>query len=125
MELPNSLLNLLRHQLYSPRRLTPSHVFLFVRLVFSRTVFDIFLDQVRRASRDLSEVQAQRCPASCLGDTTATGEQVQLGLEYESSRQSSDGFHNPFSSGFMWGGWVSSTTENSAARPLFTPRGFF
>ncbi|KAE8335236.1 hypothetical protein BDV24DRAFT_11417 [Aspergillus arachidicola] len=27
-----------------------------------------------------------------------------FGLEYESSRQSSDGFHNPFSSDFVWVG---------------------
>ena len=64
MELPNDLLNLLRHQLYSPSPLNAISC-VFIRLShISRDVFDIFLVQVRRASRDLRGCSSSE--VSCL-----------------------------------------------------------
>jgi hypothetical protein len=78
MDLPNELLNLLRHQLDSPSPLNAISCVSICLSRVSRNFFDIFLVQVRGASRDLRGVQAQRCPVSCLGDTTTAGEQVHL-----------------------------------------------
>lgn len=64
MELPNDLLNLLRHQLHSP---SPLNAISYVSLCSSRilyAVFDIFLVQVRRAPRDLRECSSSE--VSCL-----------------------------------------------------------
>jgi hypothetical protein len=58
MELPNGLLNLLRHRLYFP---SPLNAISYVSICSSRilrTVLDIFLDQVRGVSR------SQRCSSS-------------------------------------------------------------
>lgn len=53
MELPNDLLSLLRHQLYSPSPLNAISCDSMCLIRISHDVLDIFLVQVRRASRDL------------------------------------------------------------------------
>jgi hypothetical protein len=58
MKLPNGLLNLLRHQLYFPSPLSAFSCVSIRLSRISRTVFDIFLDQVRGVSR------SQRCSSS-------------------------------------------------------------
>ena len=64
MELPNGLFSLLRRQLYSP---SPLNAIIYVSIYSSRilyAVFDVFLVQVRRASRDLRECSSSE--VSCL-----------------------------------------------------------
>lgn len=112
--LPSDLHNPLLHQLYPPSPLDK---------VIQLCVLEHFVQDFMGASRDLRECSSSE--VSCLLPRRYHihwKNKPSFGLEYESSRQSSDGFHNPFSSDGV--GWAAAVRagENSALRQPPAPR---
>lgn len=98
--LPTDLHNPLLHQLYPPSPLDASSSRVWIETI-SCISFHVRVSFVLdcRASCDLRECSSSE--VSCLLSRRYHihwKNKPSFGLEYESSRQSSDGFHNPFSS---------------------------
>lgn len=116
--------NPLLHQLYPPSPLDASSSRVWIETI-SCISFHVRVSFVLdcRASCDLRECSSSE--VSCLLSRRYHihwKNKPSFGLEYESSRQSSDGFHNPFSSdGVSWAAAVRAG-ENSALRQPPAPR---
>ena len=95
MPLPSDLHNPLLYQLYPPSPFDK---------IIHMWVLEQFVQDFMGVSRDLRECSSSE--VSCLLPRRYHihwKDKPSFGLEYESSRQSSDGFHNPFSSdGVVW-----------------------